>query len=57
MADDDDNDTPSPSTDLPIESWSEFNAKLRDAAGVDNSPLTQEEAAYPATAPAGSSDA
>jgi hypothetical protein len=45
MADDDDNDTPSPSTDLPVESWSEFNAKLRDAAGVDNSPLTVEEAA------------
>ena len=45
MADDDDNDTPSPSTDLPIESWSEFNAKLKDAAGVDNSPLASAEEA------------
>src|SRR3977135_4239431 len=45
MADDDDNDTPPASTEMPIESWSEFNAKLRDAAGVDNSPLTVEEAA------------
>jgi hypothetical protein len=45
MADDDDNDTPPASTELPIESWSEFNAKLRDDAGVDNSPLTVEKAA------------
>ena len=45
MADDDDNDTPPASTELPIESWSEFNAKLKDAAGVDNSPLASAEEA------------
>jgi hypothetical protein len=45
VADDDDNDTPPASTDLPIESWSEFKAKLEDAAGVDKSSLTPEEGA------------
>jgi hypothetical protein len=45
VADDDDNDTPPASTDLPIESWSEFNAKLADAAGVDKSPLASPEEA------------
>jgi hypothetical protein len=45
MADDDDNDTPPASTELPIESWSEFKTSLEDAAGVDKSSLTAEEAA------------
>src|SRR3981189_2838813 len=45
MADDDDNDTPPASTELPIESWSEFKAKLEDAAGVDKSSLTPEQGA------------
>jgi hypothetical protein len=39
----DDEDTAS--TELPVESWSEFKTSLEDAAGVDKSSLTAEEAA------------
>jgi hypothetical protein len=41
--DDDQSETPSPTTDLPIESWSDYRASLEE--GTDRSALTTEEAA------------
>jgi hypothetical protein len=41
---DTESETPSPQTELPIESWSDYRASLEKGAGVDKSDLTTESA-------------